>query len=223
MLQRNITQVSLRERERELHLYLISKHICDFVLALFCLPILLIAAIFVKLLYLLSGDFAPIIYRHERIGQAGQKFTLYKFRTMVPTSDAILAHFLATDPEFRHEWEAYHKIENDPRITPVGKILRKTSIDELPQILNILKGEMSLIGPRPITSAEIAAYGDDRSKLLSLRPGLTGWWACHGRSCTSDTERRQLELYYCDHASWKLDLKCFALTVVKVLKQEGAK
>lgn len=215
----NITSVKTRRTQQA---YFAFKHLFDFTLAFLLLPLLVLVAILVKLLYLCTGDYAPVIFRHRRVGKNGREFILYKFRTMVPNSDTALTELLK-DPEFKKEWEACHKLENDPRITRIGKILRKTSIDELPQILNIIKGEMSLIGPRPITRPEVESYGKNQTKLLSLRPGLTGWWACNGRSCTSDRQRRELELYYCEHVSFLLDLRCFGRTIVKVIQQEGAK
>lgn len=141
---------------------------------------------------------------------------------MVRDADIALEQLLQ-DPDFRIKWQSNHKLEDDPRITKIGKILRQTSIDELPQLINIIKGEMSLIGPRPITIPEVENYGNHRELLLSLRPGLTGWWACNGRSCTNNFERQALELYYCKHASPALDAKCFAKTIVKVITREGAR
>ena len=130
---------------------------------------------------------------------------------------------LLKKPDYAKEWKENHKFENDPRITKMGKILRKTSLDEVPQILNILKGEMSIIGPRPVLDEEVEEYGKNKEKLLSVRPGLTGWWACNGRSDTSNEERMKLELYYVDHMSLKLDIKVFFKTIIKVIKKEGAK
>lgn len=171
---------------------------------------------------MLTGDFKSIIYVHERVGKNNKLFKMYKFRTMVHNSAEVLEELLK-DPKIAEEWYKYYKLENDPRITFIGKILRKTSIDELPQFINILKGDMSLIGPRPLLDEEAAQYKKNRAKLVSIRPGLTGYWACNGRSNCTPEERKKLELYYVDNCSMKLDIKIFFMTIVKVLSREGAK
>ena len=141
---------------------------------------------------------------------------------MVPDAEEVLKEMLK-DKKYKKEWNKNHKFENDPRITKIGNLLRKSSLDEIPQILNIIKGDMSIIGPRPVTQEEVDAYKKNKNKLVSVRPGLTGWWACNGRSNISNRERKKLELYYVDNISFKLDLKIFFLTIVKVLKRDGAK
>lgn len=164
----------------------------------------------------------PVFYKHKRIGKNGETIYLYKFRSMYTDSKEKLEELLK-DPKVRKEWEENFKLENDPRITKVGNFLRKTSLDELPQLLNIIKGDMSIIGPRPVIDDEIEKFGKDKDKFLSVKPGLTGWWACNGRSDTSYEERVNLELYYVDHQSFSLDAKCFIKTIESVIKKEGAK
>lgn len=195
----------------------------DVTFAAITVILLIPLTLIIKLAFICTGDFHSVFFRHQRVGKNGREFMLYKFRTMVPNADAELERLLTTDETFRQKWQKSHKLEDDPRITKVGKFLRKTSIDELPQVINILKGDMSLIGPRPITHPEVKAYRSNQSKLLSIRPGLTGWWACNGRSCTSAKARRDLELFYCDNLSFSLDLKCFGRTIIKVITQEGAR
>ncbi len=202
--------------------YLFIKRFFDIIVSLIGIVPLIILAFVIKIVYVCNGDFKTIFYKHVRVGKNGKNFGLYKFRTMVPNSAEILKELLKK-PEYAKEWKENHKFENDPRITKVGKILRKTSLDEVPQILNILKGEMSIIGPRPVLDEEVQEYGKDKEKLLSVRPGLTGWWACNGRSDTSNDERMKLELYYVDNMSIKLDIKIFFQTIAKVIKKEGAK
>lgn len=202
--------------------YFFVKRAFDLLFAFVALVPFALLTVVIKIAYILSGDFAPIFYCHKRIGKNGKEFMLYKFRTMVPNSAEVLEKLLKKKA-FREEWEACHKLENDPRITKIGKLLRKTSVDEIPQTLNIIKGDMSLIGPRPVTKPEVDAYGKDQTKLLSLRPGLTGWWACNGRSGTDHQSRQELELFYCENASLLLDIKCFLKTISAVIKQEGAK
>lgn len=202
--------------------YLIIKRIfdifCSLIGFIFILPLILI----VKISYVLAGDFEKIFFIHKRIGKDGQEFSMYKFRTMVPNAEEVLKEMLK-NPKYKKEWEENHKFDKDPRITKMGNILRKTSLDEIPQIINILKGDMSIIGPRPMIDEEVEAYGKNKAKLLSMRPGLTGWWACNGRSCTSPKKRKQLELYYIDNCSLILDIKIILMTVIAVLKRDGAK
>jgi len=202
--------------------YFFIKRLFDIFASIIGILIFLLISIFVKIFYLCSKDFESIIYIHERIGKNGKKFKMYKFRTMVWNSAEILEELLK-DPKIKKEWEENFKLDNDPRITFIGKVLRKTSIDELPQFINILKGDMSLIGPRPLVEEEVELYKKNKKKLLSLRPGLTGYWACNGRSNCTPKERRNLELYYVDNCSILLDIKIFFMTIVKVLKREGAK
>lgn len=204
------------------HIFLAFKRFFDIIVSLIGIVPLILLVIVVKIVYMCSGDFKTIFYKHTRIGKNGKKFGLYKFRTMVTNSAEILENLLK-NPKYAKEWKENHKFENDPRITKMGKILRKTSLDEIPQILNILKGEMSIIGPRPLIDEEVEEYGENKEKLLSVRPGLTGWWACNGRSDTTNEERMKLELYYIDHMGIKLDIKIFFKTIIKVIKKEGAK
>lgn len=163
-----------------------------------------------------------VFYKHKRIGKNGKIIYLYKFRSMYTDSKERL-EMLLKNPEIRKEWEENFKLENDPRITKVGNLLRKTSLDELPQLLNILKGEMSIIGPRPVIDEELEKYGPNKNKFLSVTPGLTGWWACNGRSATTYEDRMKLELYYVENQSFALDIKCFFKTITTVLNRQGAK
>lgn len=206
----------------KLDVYKLIKRVSDVILSVLGILFLIPIAIVIKIIYILSGDFKSIFYSHERIGKNGKPFKLYKFRTMVTNSQEILEEMLK-DEKYRKEWQENHKFENDPRITKAGNILRKTSLDELPQLINIIKGEMSIIGPRPMLQEEVDEYGKNKSKLLSMRPGLTGWWACNGRSCTSAKKRKELELYYVDNCSILLDIKIIFKTVLAVIKRDGAK
>lgn len=202
--------------------YFSFKRFVDIVLSIVGLIFLFPIMILVKISYVISGDHDSILFKHTRICKNGKEFGMYKFRTMVPDSEKILRKLLK-NKKIREEWNLNHKLDNDPRITKAGKVLRRLSLDEVPQVINILKGEMSVIGPRPLIQEEIDDYGDDKDLLLSVKPGLTGWWACNGRSCTTPEKRKELELYYAKNCSLALDIKCFFLTIVKVLKKEGAK
>lgn len=211
-----------RSKKENKYFYFFCKRTIDIILSFIGIIIFLIVALIVKICYMLTGDFKSIIYVHERVGKNNKLFKMYKFRTMVHNSAEVLEELLK-DPKIAEEWYKYYKLENDPRITFIGKILRKTSIDELPQFINILKGDMSLIGPRPLLDEEAAQYKKNRAKLVSIRPGLTGYWACNGRSNCTPEERKKLELYYVDNCSMKLDIKIFFMTIVKVISREGAK
>lgn len=199
-------------------LYKKTKRIVDVVLALIGLivvfPIFIIIALAIKL-----ESKGPIFFKHTRIGKNGKIIKIYKFRTMVENAEELIKEFT---PEQMQEFKENYKLTNDPRITKVGKILRKLSIDELPQLINIIKGELSIIGPRPIIEEELEKYGDKAEKFLSVTPGLTGYWAANGRSCTSYEQRMKMELYYVDNMSLKLDIKIFFKTVESVIKREGA-
>lgn len=217
----------ITETKKEINLgikrksYLLVKRVFDILVSGFCLVILL--PIFLLICALIKLDSkGPVFYKHKRIGKNGEYIYLYKFRSMYSDSKERLEELLK-DPKIKEEWEENFKLENDPRITRVGSILRKTSIDELPQLLNILKGDMSLVGPRPVVDEEIDKYGVNKKKFLSVTPGLTGWWACNGRSCTSYDDRVKLELYYINHRSIMLDIKVIFKTVIAVIKRNGAK
>jgi len=190
--------------------------ICGLVGLIFLIPITLI----VKLSYVLSGDTAKIFYRQKRVGLNGKPIRIWKFRSMVPNAEEVLKELLK-DEKYRQEWEENQKFENDPRITKVGKILRKTSVDELPQLLNVLIGEMSLVGPRPLVEGELSAHNG--LKLYErVKPGITGWWGCNGRSNIDYKERLELEYYYVKNCSLYLDILCIIRTVLVVLKRDGA-
>ena len=170
----------------------------------------------------LKEDEGPMFYEHLRYGKDGKKFRIYKFRSMCIDADKRLKEYLEQNEEARKEFEENHKLKDDPRITKLGKFIRKTSIDELPQFVNVLKGDMSLIGPRPIVDGEIEKYGENKDKFLSVRPGLTGYWATNGRSDITYEERMKMELYYVDNISFKLDIQIFFKTIISVVKKEGA-
>lgn len=184
---------------------------------LICLPI----AAIVKIAYLGNGDKKSILFKQKRIGKKGKTIEIYKFRTMVYNAEEILQEMLK-DPRYKEEWDKNQKFENDPRITPIGKILRRTSLDEFPQFINVLKGEMSLIGPRPLVENELTDHGG--FKLYQrLKPGITGWWGCNGRSNLDYESRLELEYYYIQNCSISLDLLIIIKTITSIMKKEGAK
>jgi exopolysaccharide production protein ExoY len=164
----------------------------------------------------------PLIYGHARIGKGGRVFKCYKFRTMVADGDAVLAAHLARNPQARREWESTRKLRDDPRVTPLGHTLRKLSVYELPQFLNVLLGDMSLVGPRPIVEAETAHYGAHIEAYYSIRPGITGAWQVNGRSNTSYDGRVRMDLDYVESWTLKKDLLILAKTVPAVLSSDGS-
>lgn len=164
----------------------------------------------------------PVIFTQSRLGRGGKVFKVYKFRTMVPNAAEALQELLARDPEAREQWERDFKLKNDPRITSIGRFLRKTSLDELPQLWNILKGDMSLVGPRPIEPFEIAKYGRFARHYYALRPGLTGLWQVSGRSDTTYERRVALDAFYAKNRSLGLNLGIILKTVKVVLRGSGA-
>ena len=204
------------------YLYFGVKRLFDILIALigclFLLPIILI----VKISYLLHKDFDSIFFRQKRIGKNGKEFNLYKFRSMVPNADEVLKKLLK-DPKYKEEWNLNQKFEHDPRITSMGNILRKTSLDELPQFINILIGDMSLIGPRPLVPGELDSHNGNHELYESVRPGISGWWAANGRSATTYERRLELEYYYVQHCGLILDIRCVFRTIKAVIFKTGAK
>jgi len=187
------------------------------VVGLFLAPAFLVLAVATKL-----TSPGPVFYGHRRVGHGNTRFKAWKFRTMMASADAVLHDYLAEHPELRAEWERDHKLKNDPRVTALGKWMRKWSIDELPQIWNVLRGEMSIVGPRPIVDAEIAKYGVHFESFNSVLPGITGLWQVCGRNDTTYEERIQLDMYYVHHWSPWLDLYLLGRTVKTVLFTKGA-
>ena len=202
--------------------YQFTKRSFDIVCSLLGCLVLLPIALVVKVMYMISGDFNSIFYTQKRIGKDGKEFNFYKFRTMVPNADEVLKKLLK-QKKYKKQWESHHKIDKDPRITKIGKILRKTSLDELPQLINVLKSDMSLIGPRPLVPGELDEHKGNHKIYESVKPGITGWWASHGRSALTYQERLKLEYYYVQNQSLMLDIKCMFATVMAVLKKTGAK
>ena len=178
-------------------------------------PLFLICAILVK-----CSSKGPVFYGHERVGKDGKKFKVLKFRSM-RLDNRPLEEILT--PEQMEEWKRDFKITNDPRVTKIGNFLRKTSIDELPQLLNILFGQMSIVGWRPILEEEFDRYNENKELLSKVKPGLTGFWASHGRSSTTYEERIKMELYYVVKRSLWMDIRIIFHTFFGVLKRDGAK
>ena len=200
---------------------LLIKRLIDIFLILLFSPILI--PVFIILMFLTKvTSRGPIFYGHKRVGKNGKEFKCWKFRSMCIDADKKLAEILANNPQMRAEWEKDRKFTNDPRVTKFGKFLRKTSLDELPQLINILVGQMSFVGPRPVTEPELVKYGEYRDFVLSVTPGLSGMWQTSGRSDTEYEERIALDLYYIQNWSIWLDIWILIKTVYVVLKGRGA-
>lgn len=177
----------------------------------------------VTLYILVRADGGPAFFGHRRVGRDNRAFTCWKFRTMVPDSQAVLNRLLHAHPEYRDQWERERKLDPDPRITALGAFLRRTSLDELPQLLNVLRGDMSLVGPRPVMADELERFYRDRSRYyLSVRPGLTGLWQVSGRNRLSYPTRVRLDAWYVLHWSLGLDLRILLRTVRVVASGRGA-
>ena len=166
-------------------------------------------------------DGRPIFFRHRRIGKDGSSFDCLKFRTMAKDADAALVRHLSADPIAMVEWQATRKLKQDPRITPIGRVLRETSLDELPQLINVIRGDMSLVGPRPIVADEMPRYGSAITEYQSVRPGLTGLWQCSGRNDVSYERRIMLDRQYVRTWSFTRDLAIMLKTVPAVLRSRG--
>jgi Undecaprenyl-phosphate galactose phosphotransferase WbaP len=182
-----------------------------------CLPLIGLIAALIKI-----SSRGPVFYRQERMGYGNRRFHIVKFRTMIVDADKLLSQYLSSDPHLREEWERDSKIKNDPRITRVGRWLRRTSLDELPQIWNVIKGEMSLVGPRPIEDTDVLKYNGDFGLYAKVRPGITGLWQISGRSNTTFDHRVRLDAYYVRNWSPWFDLYVLARTFKVVLQQQGA-
>jgi lipopolysaccharide/colanic/teichoic acid biosynthesis glycosyltransferase len=199
--------------------YFIVKRIFDIISASLLLvviwPIIVVIGIAIKL-----DSKGPIIYKHKRVGRYYKPIYLYKFRSMVKNADDLIAKFT---PEQRKIWNENFKLEHDPRVTKVGRFLRKTSLDELPQLINIIKGEMSVVGPRPVVEDELKKYGKDSDKFVSFPPGLTGYWQAYARSDCSYAQRMRMEVFYIDRANFWWDMKIIFATVGAMLRGNGAR
>jgi exopolysaccharide production protein ExoY len=219
-IQQSTTQTIGLERDRKA-LFPIAKRALDIIGA--GVGLLLLAPFFLIVALMVRADGGPAFFAHQRVGRGGKLFGCLKFRSMVIDSQARLETLLANDPAARAEWEATRKLKNDPRITPIGRFLRSTSLDELPQLINVLRGEMSLVGPRPVQEAEIDRYyGASAAHYMAVRPGITGLWQVSGRSETSYESRVALDVSYVSRPSLLADLSILLRTPVAVLSRRGA-
>jgi lipopolysaccharide/colanic/teichoic acid biosynthesis glycosyltransferase len=197
------------------------KRLVDVLLSLLLLPVLLPVFLLVSLAIRVDSS-GPIFFRHRRLGLNSKPFFMLKFRSMVDGADKMLDKLLSSDPSALKEFEESYKLQNDPRCTRVGRWLRRTSLDELPQVLNVLRGEMSFVGPRAIVEPELEKYGQEGPRLLLVKPGITGLWQVSGRSDLPYPERVRLDMSYIDRQSVALDLWVLLRTIFVVLHRTGA-
>ncbi|AZQ53858.1 sugar transferase [Burkholderia cenocepacia] len=186
------------------------------------LLLVLLAPVLLGIAWIVRRDGGPSIFGHERVGRDGRRFKCLKFRSMVTNADAALKALLERDADARAEWEREFKLKNDVRITPIGRLLRRTSLDELPQLLNVLKGDMSLVGPRPIVEAELERYGADVRYYLMAKPGMTGLWQVSGRNDTDYSTRVSLDVSYVRDWSLRRDIGILFRTINVVVRGSGA-
>lgn len=206
----------------KIKVYDFFKRFIDILIGLIGCIFLIPLMVLVKIINIANKDYGPIIYVQKRIGKNGKEFRFYKFRTMVKNADRKLRNLLKENEELRKEYEENKKMKNDPRITKAGKFLRKTSLDEFPQFINILKGEMSLVGNRPYLIREKKEMGKYYNDIVKSKPGLTGLWQTSGRSNVSFRNRLRLEKQYSDEYSLKMDLKIILGTFKELIKHNGA-
>lgn len=194
----------------------------DITCGLIGIVVLVPLALIIKISYILTGDFNSIFFTQSRIGKDGKEFKFYKFRTMVPDADEKLFKYLEENEDAAKEYKENKKLKNDPRITKMGKLLRKTSLDEFPQVINCLSGKMAIIGNRPYLPREKEDMGIYYNDIIKTKPGITGYWQVSGRNDVSFKRRLELETYYSNNCSFKLDLKIFLKTFKTVLGMIGA-
>lgn len=199
-------------------IYKVLKRIFDILVSLIGIAILIPIAIFIKIITVFSGDYNSIFYSQMRIGQNGKEFKLYKFRSMIPDADKELEKLLKNNKKLKEEYEKNKKIKNDPRVTKIGKVLRRTNLDELPQLINVLFNEMSLVGNRPYLPKEKKDMGDYYDNIIKVKPGLTGLWQTSRRKNRTFEYRCKIESTYYKKMSLKLDIKILLDTVMIVIK-----
>lgn len=200
------------------NLYTGIKRLFDISISILFFIVLIPLMLIIKIAFILTKDYNTIFYTQERIGKNGKRFKIYKFRTMIYNSEDVLKELLK-EKKYREEWKAQRKLKNDPRVTKIGKFLRNTHIDEFPQIINVLKGEMSFIGPRPLTDGELDEHNGNHELYESIRPGITGWWVVNGGNDIDYKERLDLEYYYIENYNILLDIRIIIKTIILVLKK----
>lgn len=203
--------------------YKFFKRIIDFIIGFLGLILLIPVSLGVWIANMISGDFGPLIFKNKRVGLNGKTINVYKYRSMCVNAEKVLEDLMEKDPKIKEEYLTNKKLDNDPRITKVGRFIRKTSIDELPQFINVFLGNMSIVGPRPYLHREIEDMGDSYQEIVKCKPGITGLWQVSGRSDTTFKERLELDVKYKNKRTFWMDVKIFFKTIKVVLLGGGAK
>ncbi len=203
-------------------LYLAFKRVIDILFGIVGIIIMIPLAFMIKAVSIFNRDYNSIFFKQQRIGKDGKLFTMYKFRTMVPNADQVLEELMKSDKQFRKEYSENKKVKNDPRITKLGKILRRSSLDEIPQFINVFKGDMSLIGNRPYLPREKEDMGSYYKEIIKTKPGITGYWQTSGRKNASFKSRLKLESKYSNNYNLKTDVKIFFKTFGAIFHGHGA-
>jgi len=200
----------------------ITKRIIDIIGSIFGIIALIPLTVMIWIANLIAGDNGPLFYAQERIGKDGKIFKMYKYRSMVVGAEEKLKQYLEENEKAKEEYKKYRKLKKDPRITKIGNFIRKTSLDEFPQFINVLKGEMSLVGPRPYLPEEKEEINGYFRYITSVKPGVTGFWQVNGRSNVTFYDRLDMDMKYFYNHSLKLDIKLLKQTAEKMIKKEGA-
>ena len=198
-------------------IYRFIKRLFDIIISIIGCILLIPISFILKIIFIINKDYKYIFYKQDRVGKNGKVFRIYKYRTMYYKADNDLEKLLQKN-KYKKEWSNNKKIKDDPRVTKIGKVLRKTNIDEIPQVINILKGDMSLIGPRPLVENELKEHNGNKKIYESIKPGLTGWWACQKDKARTYKDRLKLEYYYIENKSIILDIKCIFKTIIFLIK-----
>ena len=220
VLDKEVSELELARQHKLAYQFI--KRTFDIFVGLIGILFLLPLAIIIKIAYMLTGDNAPILFKQARIGKDGKTIYIYKFRSMVPNADEELKKLLKIK-KYKEEYTIYKKLSNDPRITKVGKLIRHASLDEFPQFINVLKGDMSVIGPRPYLHREQEEMGEYYKLITTTKPGLSGFWQVKGRSNTDFKTRLKMDSFYCNNQGIRFDMELFIKTFGVVLGMHGAK
>ncbi len=204
-------------------LYFLTKRVFDIFVGLIGVLFLIPLTVIIKIAYMITGDYESIFFKQARIGKNGKTIYIYKYRSMVPNADEVLFKLLKSNDELAKEYKKYKKLENDPRITKIGKFIRRTSIDEFPQFYNVLIGDMSIVGPRPYLHRELKDMGKHYNTIIACKPGITGYWQVNGRSETDFKTRLKMDEIYYNNRGLIFDFKLFIKTFETVLGKNGAK
>lgn len=218
----SIIEINDNIKAKKKNAYRVIKRTIDIIGALVGCIALIPLTICIWIANAIAKDNGPVFYVQKRIGKNGKTFKMYKYRSMVVNADKKLRRHLLDNPEANEEFLKYRKLKDDPRITPVGKFIRKTSLDEFPQFINVLKGDMSLVGPRPYLPREKRAMKKAYKEIIKVKPGLTGPWQVNGRSEISLEERMKMDIEYVENCSFKNDINYFLRTFTKLFQKEGA-